>query len=460
MPSQSNVSAMMRDILSSVDPSLSGIHTAPAKNSAGSEGPQSEFLPCEPKSLEEANLTQIQVDTLILKCLLNVGVATGRAIADQICLPSRLVLEILRRLKFEQVIAYRKAAGPNDYEHELTLAGYESAQRLYEQNPYFGAAPVALDDYRASVAAQSPVNELPTPQQLEKALSDLCIKPEILSQLGQAIYSVGAIFLYGNSGNGKTSIAERLTRTYGKSIWIPRTINVDGEFVRLYDPLVHEAITPDGLGDPENGVDRRWIRIRRPTVVAGGELTLSNLEFSATGPTGTLEAPVHLKSNCGTLVIDDFGRQRLSTNELLNRWIVPLEKRHDYLITSSGKKVQVPFEQLVVFSTNLEPHELVDEAFLRRIPYKIEVKDPTEEEFRDVFQLQCIENQIECDQATITYLIQTHYEKAGRQLRYCHARDLVKQIVTRCKYERLPIGLTKELIDTAVHNYFGTIKGY
>jgi hypothetical protein len=206
-----------------------------------------------------------------------------------------------------------------------------------------------------------------------------------------------------------------------------------------------------------NHIDKRWIRIRRPTVVVGGELTMNNLEVTLNTSTGISEAPMQLKSNCGTLVIDDFGRQRMSTDELLNRWIVPLEKRYDYLNLANGKKIEVPFDQLVIFSTNLEPRDLVDDAFLRRIPYKIEVIDPTEEEFRDLFKMMAPKLGFNYDDDVVTYLLETHYRPISRRMRCCHPRDLLMQARNLCLYENREPELTKDAMDFAVENYFAVL---
>ena len=235
----------------------------------------------------------------------------------------------------------------------------------------------------------------------------------MLDRLGPAVNSGRGLFLFGPSGNGKTSIAERITAAFGREIWIPRAIGVDGEIVRLFDPVNHEeAPLPQGAGLLDHRqIDKRWVRVRRPTIVAGGELSMSQLEVTINTSTGISEAPLQLKSNCGTLVIDDFGRQRMRIDELLNRWIVPLEKRQDFLSLPNGKKIMVPFDQLVVFSTNLEPRELVDEAFLRRIPYKIEVTDPSEEEFRRLFELLGDRLGVRYRREAVDYLIATHYKR-------------------------------------------------
>ena len=281
----------------------------------------------------------------------------------------------------------------------------------------------------------------------------------MFGRLGPAINSGRGLFLYGSPGNGKTSIAERVTRAFGQHIWIPRTIGIDGEIVRLYDPANHEEMPLDpsaGLID-QRKIDRRWIRIRRPTIIAGGELTMSALDITINTSTGVSDSPLQLKSNCGTLVIDDFGRQRMSIDELLNRWILPLEKRFDFLNLPNGKKITVPFDQLIIFSTNLEPRELVDEAFLRRIPYKIEVVDPTEDEFRELFRMMIPKLGFEYRQGPVDYLIDTYYRKTGRPFRCCHPRDLLLQVRSLCAYHQQPLELSDEFFDMAVDNYFAVM---
>ena len=265
------------------------------------------------------------------------------------------------------------------------------------------------------------------------------------------------MFLFGEPGNGKTSIAERITKSFGNTIWIPRALGIDGEIMRLYDPGLHEEVqvvdNQAGLFDL-SGVDQRWVQIVRPTVVAGGELTMDALEVTQNLQTKICEAPLQLKSNCGTLVIDDFGRQRMPVTELLNRWIVPLEKRYDFLNMPSGKKIQVPFDQLIIFSTNLQPKDLVDGAFLRRIPYKIEVPDPTEEDFRKLFQILAPKMGFEFDHNAVDYLIETHYKKVNRPFRACQPRDLLLQVRNFCIYKGTPKKLTDGGFDFAVGNYF------
>ncbi|MEX2114204.1 MAG: AAA family ATPase [Pirellulales bacterium] len=433
--------------------------TSPLKTKAGEDGAKDVFVPLEPRTISEAGLTTSAVEGLMLKLLLSRGDTVGRSISDHIRLPFGTIETLLRDMKNDQLVVHKGAAPMNDYLYQLTDMGRERARRLSEHCTYFGAAPVALRDYVTAVAMQSLTAQHPTAEDLERAFSDLLINKSMLRRLGPAINSGRGLFLFGAPGNGKTSIAERITKAFGQTIWIPRAIGVDGEIIRLYDPNAHEEIPVDpgsGLLD-QNHIDRRWIRIRRPTVVVGGELTMSNLEVTLNTSTGISEAPMQLKSNCGTLVIDDFGRQRMSTDELLNRWIVPLEKRYDYLNLANGKKIEVPFDQLVIFSTNLEPRDLVDDAFLRRIPYKIEVVDPTEEEFRDLFKMMAPNLGFVYDDNVVTYLLETHYRPLKRRMRCCHPRDLLMQARNMCLYEGRPMELSNDSMDFAVENYFAVL---
>lgn len=418
-----------------------------------------DFFPVEPTSLSEAGLNESEIEELVLKYLLGKGEETGRGVADQVKLPFQTIEPLLRQMKQDQMVVYKGTTSVNDYVCQLTDIGRERARRHNQNSTYYGSAPVPLEDYVASVHSQSLTFQDPSEQELCRAFEDLLISPTTLNRLGPAINSGRGLFLHGWPGNGKTSIAERVTRCFGEYIWIPRALGINGEIVRLFDPMHHQEVAPsesDGLLQQQKH-DARWIRIRRPTIVVGGELTLSNLELSVNPVTGVDEAPVQLKSNCGTLVIDDFGRQRMSTDELLNRWIVPLEKRYDFLNMASGKKVQVPFDQLIVFATNLEPRDLVDEAFLRRIPYKVEIVDPTEDEFRELFMRLCPAMNIPYRGEAIDYLIETHYKDAGRPFRCCHPRDLLLQVHNYCKYRRQPTKLTLDNLDFAVVTYFAAV---
>ncbi len=414
------------------------------------------FVPIEPNSFAEAQLSEGQVEGLVAKYLLSCGTATGRQCADQVALPFKLVDETLAQMKTDQLVVYRGSSIMNDYTYQLTDMGRERARRLSEHCSYFGAAPVSLRDYVESVTRQSLTQVHPTYNDVKKAFDDLLIDDAVMRRLGPAINSGRGLFLFGAPGNGKSSIAERITRAFGSTIWIPKAIGVDGEVIRMFDPSNHEVAPVEkgeGLIDKQH-LDRRWIRIRRPTIIVGGELTMSALEVTLNTSTGISEAALQLKSNCGTLVIDDFGRQRMPVDELLNRWIVPLEKRYDYLNLPNGKKIQVPFDQLIVFSTNLEPKDLVDDAFLRRIPYKVEVKDPTEQQFRELFEVMAKKLGVEYNQAALEYLIEKHYRAKNRPFRCCQPRDLLMQIRNYCVFLTMPPVMSPEYFDIAAETYF------
>jgi len=326
-----------------------------------------------------------------------------------------------------------------------------------------GSCPASLPDYLKAMSAQSIAKQYVSKEDLKEAFSDLIMNKKMLDKLGPAINSGRGMFLFGEPGNGKTSIAERVTNCFGSTIWIPRAISVDGDVVRVFDPAVHEPIEapePD-VSDKKvldtSGIDRRWVKIRRPTVIAGGELTMAELEVKQNLSTKICEAPLQMKSNCGVFVIDDFGRQRMPVAELLNRWIVPLEKRYDFLNLPCGKKVQVPFDQIIIFSTNLEPRDLVDGAFLRRIPYKIQVPDPTPEEFHALFNVVAPHYGFRYEQAAVQYLIDKHYAPVKRPMRSCQPRDLLLQVRNYCAYQGLQKAMTNEAFDFAVENYFSVM---
>lgn len=414
------------------------------------------YVPTTPASFQEAGVSEPFVEELISKYLLARGEATIRQISEQIKLPFAMCEQIVTRMKSEQLLGYAGQSQMNDYYCRLTDSGRDRAKRYSDICSYFGASPVSFQDYVNSVKRQTINDQSPSQADLEKAFSDLLISPDLLTKLGPAINSGRGMFLYGYPGNGKTSIAERVTASFGKHIWIPRAIMIDRDLVRIFDPMSHEeAPLEQGPGIlADDSIDQRWVRIKRPTIVVGGELRMEHLEIQHNHHTGISEAPIQMKSNCGVLVIDDFGRQQISVDELLNRWIVPLEKRYDYLNTTSGKKVQVPFDQLVIFSTNLEPKDLVDDAFLRRIPYKIEVPNPPIKDFVRLFEIMCGVLGCPFDKEMIKYLIETHYLPNNRPFRNCHPRDLLLQVKNLAKFRKQPFVLTKEGLDLAVENYF------
>jgi predicted ATPase with chaperone activity len=418
------------------------------------------FQPAQPRNLDEAGLSESLVDSLVIKHLAVVGSEAGRTIAEHLCLSPSIMEDRFRRLSSRQLITHKGAAPLGDYLYTLSEQGRDFSQHLVEACAYRGTAPVPLPDYVTSVDAQTIAAESPKRHQLEQAFADISINPSLFAQLGPAINSGTGLFLYGAPGNGKTTLAERVTLCFGHEVWIPKTILAEGEYIKFFDPAYHLPI--DGSERRllrQDSYDSRWIKVRRPTVIVGGELTLDSLEMRHNARTNVSEAPLQMKSNCGSLLIDDFGRQRINHVELLNRWIVPLEKRYDYLTLASGKKIQVPFDQLIIFSTNLDPKELVDEAFLRRIPYKINVPDPDEEEFQRLFELCAPAVGCAYESAAVQHLLERHYRPHGRPRRRCHPRDLLLQVHNYCTYNDLPMEMRPEYFDLVVDNYF-TVVGH
>ncbi|TWU25607.1 AAA family ATPase [Bythopirellula polymerisocia] len=432
-------------------PVASSARNCASQDSQSSSSPV-RFVPPDPESLEETGLNEHDLEVLVLKLLLKRGTVSGRGIAERLHLPRPILQQSFERLRSELMIAIKGSSGLEDYVFQLTEAGFDRARREHQHCSYAGAAPVPLDAYMEGIANQSLQQSSLTMEKLRAAFCDLRLSETLISQLGQAINDGRGLFLFGPPGNGKTSLSELVVSAFGEYLWIPRTITIDGELVRLYDPRSHEAVELPQL--EEISYDKRWILIRRPTIIVGGELTMEQLDLQVNPQTGISEASVQLRANGGALVIDDFGRQRMPTSELLNRLIVPMEKHHDYLNLSSGRQVAVPFDMLIVFSTNLEPSDLVDEAFLRRIPYKIEVEGPSTEEF--VALLHDLASKIECncDPGAVDYLLNKHYEPTGRPLRFCHPRDLLRQIRNYCEFHNQPLAVTSQTIDIAVKNYF------
>jgi predicted ATPase with chaperone activity len=417
------------------------------------------FRPQEPRSEKDSGLSATLIEDLILKYLSGTGSASGRAIADHLCLPLAVLENRYAAMRTRQELSPISSGMLGDHVYRLTDQGRDRAQRAIHECAYAGPAPVPLEDYVNSVRAQNIRSEKPRRKQLEAAFSDILVSPDLLGQLGPAINAGKGMFIYGPPGNGKTTIAQRITRCFGQTIFVPHAIVEDGQIVKMFDGSCHQQVrsaTESLLRDAE--FDRRWVRIHRPTVVVGGELTMDNLELKHNAISNVSEASLQLKSNCGCLLIDDFGRQRVNPVELLNRWIVPLENQVDYLTLANGKKIEVPFEQLIIFSTNLEPNKLADDAFLRRIPFKIEIGAPTNEEFHMLWQLVATKQRIDCPPEMVDYLIRKHYAACSRPLRRCHARDLLEQIQHYCEYNETDPTVNEQHLDYAVRNYFTALQ--
>jgi hypothetical protein len=410
------------------------------------------------KSLHETGLGTDQIEQLLIKTLYG-GEATGLTVADRIRLPFAMLEPLVERLRAEQLVEVRGSAGAGSatYRYALTDSGRDRARQYLDISQYVGPAPVTLAAYLAQMRTLAAARQYIDRERLRQGFSHLIINDHVLEQLGPAVNAGKAVFLYGPPGNGKTVIAEGLGRALGGDMYMPYAIDVDGHTMTMFDPINHESL--EG-GEESSSVisiaprDRRWVRIRRPVVMVGGELTLDMLDLTFNPMTKFYEAPIQLKANGGVFLVDDFGRQRIRPQELLNRWIVPLESRIDYLTLHTGKKFQVPFDVLIVFATNLDPASLADEAFLRRIPYKIPITDPTTDEFTRIFDLNCRRRNLRFHQVMVAYLQRRHYGPMGRPLRACHPRDILDQVTALCRYRGIEPAITRELLDAACASYF------
>jgi hypothetical protein len=415
-------------------------------------------VPPAPSTPEETGLSFEQLKALLLKGLY-AGELSGTALSERLRLPYVLLEHLVDHLRAEKLVEVRGAAGTGtaSYRYALTDLGRERSRHYLDANSYIGPAPVPVAQYCDYVRKVRDSRGYIDRDRLLSGFTHLIVNPEMLDQLGPAVNSGKSIFLYGPPGNGKTVVAEGVGKALGGDMYVPHAIDVDGQVITLYDPVNHVTLDEEDESTSilKNAArDRRWVRIKRPVVTAGGELTLEMLDLSFNPIAKFYEAPLQLKSNGGVFVVDDFGRQRIRPRDLLNRWIVPLESRVDYLTLHTGKKFEIPFDVLIVFATNLNPDSLADEAFLRRIPYKIYAKNPTVDEYSRIFELNCRRRGLAFDPVVIEYLVRRYYEPRSLDMRACHPRDLVEQVVDMSRYQgRTPV-ISRELLDAACTSYF------
>lgn len=407
--------------------------------------------PPPPEELSDTGVGEGFLCDLALKHVAMVPEPTTTAIAERLHLPRTLTEEILQKLYREKLIEVRLQTTIGSTRYAMLDHGWDRLARLLNICGYAGAAPVSLADYTHMMRLQSIPSE---PASMETALAafhDLVLPDSLLQTLGCVINSRRSLFLTGLPGTGKTAVAERINGALPGAIWIPYAVEIDGQIIRVFDSHCHR-IAPEQ--EPEGEFDRRWALIKRPLVIVGGELTLENADLTWSESAKFYEAPFQMKSNGGTLVIDDFGRQRVAPQDLLNRWIVPLERRVDYLALHTGKKIEVPFEQLVVFSTNLEEKDLSDQAFLRRMGYRARVEPPTAGAYSEIFKRAAYTRGIRCEQSILDHIL-NKYRIERRQMKGCEPRDILDRVTDICLFEGQPLELTPKVVDVAWRNYFG-----
>ena len=411
-----------------------------------------------PATIADSGLNPEVLSQLLLKTLI-AGEASGSTLADRLKVPYSLLDALIQHARIEKLVEVRGTTGIGTagYRYMLTDLGRERAQQYMDICRYVGPAPVPLSQYNAYVRACMAARQAVDRETLATGFDHLVVNRAMFDQLGPAVNSGKSLFLYGKPGNGKTVVAEGIGRALGTEMYIPHALDVDGQVITMFDPVNHQraASAAESLSVIAGAAqDQRWEKIRRPVVVVGGELTLEMLDLSFNPISKFYEAPIQLKANGGVFVVDDFGRQRIPPRDLLNRWIVPLESRVDYLTLHTGRKFELPFNVFIIFATNLKPESLADEAFLRRIPYKILAKDPTTDEYCKIFELNCRKRGLAFDPVMIEYLERRYYKPRNLQMRACHPRDLVEQVVDICRYQKKTPAITRELLDMACGSYF------
>ena len=409
--------------------------------------------PQPPKTLKDVGLDQAFVENLVLKHLMYMGEFKMADVAERVRLPISLVELVLEEHRRENLIEVRGAATFTrmSYVFRLTESGRRKGQEVLELGRYAGPAPVSLEQYRDMVQKQTVRGAIGDEETLRKALSHLVVSEAVLRRLGPAMLSGQAVFIYGPSGNGKTSIAEAIGRALPENIYMPHAVAVGGQVISVFDPVYHVAV--EESGDPQ-ACDARWVLIKRPVVNAGGELSLKMLDITFDPESRYYEASLQMKANNGIFILDDFGRQQVDPLRILNRWLVPLERQIDHMTLQSGTKFVIPFDVLAIFSTNLDPKELVHETYLRRLHYKIRIDRPTEEEYLAIFQAACESNGIAFSEEVYAYLNEQWYGARGVARNACHPRDLIDLIVTDSCYYAKPPQLTLENVTAACADYF------
>ena len=409
--------------------------------------PRTLFCPTTPQTFEELGISQTLVLDLVLRRMLLEGFSNLQNLGNKLKLSMPILSQVFQHMRQQQLVEVKGMQG-NDYHFSLSQAGKQLASERFQVSQYAGSAPVSLRDYHAAIKAQSAKIHVDR-RTLKTAFADLVISDEMLDQLGPALISQNSVFVYGPTGNGKTSLAERMLRVYADVILMPYSVEVDGQIISLYDPVVHQKLDND---DPD--VDARWVMCKRPCIVVGGELIPSMLELRLDESSGIYAAPLQMKANNGIFIIDDFGRQLMSPRDLLNRWIVPLDRRVDYLTLRYGIKFQIPFELMVVFSTNLDPSDLADEAFLRRIHNKIYVPAVDAPTFDTIFSRVTAAYRLATEPDSAAHLRGLCLREGRTELRACYPSDICDILLSIGRYENRPPRITKPELERASALYF------
>src|SRR5271166_6971385 len=409
--------------------------------------PRTLFTPATPQTFEELGISQTLVLDLVLRRMLLEGFSNLQNLGYKLKLSMPILAQVFQHMRQQQLVEVKGMQG-NDYQFTLSQAGKQLASERFQVSQYAGSAPVSLRDYHEAIKAPSAKIHVDR-RSLKSAFADLVISDEMLDQLGPALISQNSVFVYGPTGNGKTSLAERMLRVYADVILMPYAVEVDGQIISLYDPVVHQKLEQD-----DADVDARWVMCKRPCIVVGGELIPSMLELRLDESSGIYAAPLQMKANNGIFIIDDFGRQLMSPRDLLNRWIVPLDRRVDYLMLRYGVKFQIPFELMVVFSTNLDPSDLADEAFLRRIHNKIFVDAVDPVAFDQIFARTVGKFGIPAEPDSSEHLRKLCLREGRTELRACYPGDICNILISIGKYESRPAHMSKSELERAASLYF------
>ncbi len=401
-----------------------------------------------PELLEDTGLDFGFLADLTLKIISSDANCTSERVSEKIKLPMGITERLTHHLYKEKYIEIRERSGMQSQRYSILDRGWERAQRLVTVNGYVGPAPVNLADYSAAVRWMDKRTRT-HPSAVMQAYSDLVLSDRELETLGLIVDSRRSLFLTGPPGSGKTTAAKALHAALQGEIWIPYALEVDGHIIRVFDLHLHRPVE-----QPGGRYDKRWVKVRRPLVIVGGELTLESMDLIYAGNLNFYEAPFQVKANGGVLIIDDFGRQRMEPHDLLNRWIIPLENHVDYLTLHTGKKIEVPFEQLLVFATNLNTKDLVDEAFLRRMGYRLAFTTPSANTYSLILKKYLASQQLEYKPEILSFLL-NRYEGEKREMKSCEPRDLTERCLDICKYENLPREITIDIMERAWCNYFG-----